>query len=89
VIKNKYGHQLKAPFPYYVQDRTYTKASVPVPIKVTYKGTQYPVEIPKQMTYDKFSQYVETLSDNLREFLISSPDPSGNPLFEETRPYLY
>jgi hypothetical protein len=29
VIKNKYGHQLKGPFPYYVKDKTFANYTVP------------------------------------------------------------
>lgn len=35
VVKNKYGHQLKAPFPYYVQEKNFMDASYEFPIKVT------------------------------------------------------
>lgn len=35
VLKNKYGHQLKSPFPYYVKEKTFMDAGYNFPIKIS------------------------------------------------------
>ncbi len=39
ILKNKYGHQLKAPFPYYVKEKTFMDAGYDFPISISTKPT--------------------------------------------------
>lgn len=38
VVKNKYSHQLKGPFPYYVKEKSFMGASYPFPVKIVEDG---------------------------------------------------
>jgi hypothetical protein len=89
VVKNKYNHQLKGPFPYYVKDKTYTSASVPVPIRVTYKGKSYAIPLARPYTYEKYAGYVSEFNEMLKEFHQGNPDPEKDVAYEDAKPFLY
>src|SRR5690606_25861121 len=89
VVKNKYGHQLKGPFPYYVQDKTFSNALTPTPIKVNYKGSVYAVSVPLEFTYAKYAPNVEQFNATLSRFLRKSPEPEETAAFDESKPFFY
>ncbi len=89
VLKNKYGHQLKAPFPYFIQDRTFSNALTAVPTRVRYKDKDYMVSIPKTMTYEKFAPYVEKLDEKLATYHRKSPAPDEMKNYSDHKPFFY
>ncbi|MCW3076436.1 MAG: hypothetical protein JWO32_1045 [Bacteroidetes bacterium] len=121
VIKNKYGHQLKGPFPYCVKEKNSNLTSYTMPINVTPlpaggtalffmcnptfladlaakdKGEKIvpktygnsTVKIKKQYTYEKISQSVDQINDELKQFHRSNPAPDLNRLDPSIKEFLY
>lgn len=117
VLKNKYGHQLKAPFPYLIKEKNFMDIPFDFPISTRPsadgKGvlidfevnktflqdrkenknqavkTAQTVKIKKQYTYEKISEDVGQLNDNLLEFFRASPQTDERKLNPIIKPYLY
>jgi len=51
VIKNKYGHQLKGPFPYFVKEKNFLDAGYEFPITVNQNGENVTFDFPVNKTY--------------------------------------
>jgi hypothetical protein len=66
ILKNKYGHQLKDPFPYYVVAKG--SPSSRVLEYFSYNGATIRVEMNKRYSRDKYELYVLELNYNLRKF---------------------
>lgn len=104
VLKNKYGHQLKKPFPYLSYEFPFRKAiynqlitinAVPILFNADKKQTTYlfegkPLEliIPADFTYTIFSYYVDLLNDNLHQYFRESPKPDATKI-ALVKPFLY
>ncbi|MDO9000585.1 MAG: hypothetical protein Q7W45_12520 [Bacteroidota bacterium] len=89
VVKNKYSHQLKAPFPYYVKDKTYAGANADVTEKIIFNGSIKEVLIGKQFSKEKLALYIGILNDNLIQFHQSTPKPELDKLDPSILPFLY
>ena len=66
VIKNKYGHQLKDPFPFFVLNKS-TVAGTPV-VNVMVGGQIVPVNVEKKHRLEKHYAYVNNLNKNFTNF---------------------
>jgi hypothetical protein len=90
VVKNKYGHQLKTPFPYHTNDKT---TSDPLLFSkgtpVMYKGKSYLIRLGPQSTYYKMAEYVESFNDALKGFYQSNPNPEQSKYYADAKPFLY
>ena len=89
VVKNKYGHQLKGPFPYYVKDKTYAGVNASVNQYVVLNGKTHLVTIGKQFSKEKLFLYIGVLDDNLRQFYQSTSTPEIEKINSEILPFLY
>jgi hypothetical protein len=89
VIKNKYGHQLKGPFPYFVKDKTYAGTNAGIEQQIMFKGQAKIVLIGKQFSREKLMSYIEILNDNLKQFHQSSPPPDLSRVDPVILPLLY
>ena len=89
VVKNKYGHQLKGPFPYYVKDKTYAGVNASVNQYVVLNGKTHLVTIGKQFSKEKLFLYIGVLDDNLRQFYQSTSNPEIEKINQEILPFLY
>lgn len=89
VIKNKYGHQLKGPFPYCVKDKTYAGVNASVNQYVVLNGKTHLVAIGKQFSKEKLFLYIGVLDDNLRQFYQSTSNPETEKIDPEILPFLY
>lgn len=89
VIKNKYGHQLKAPFPYYVKDKTYAGKNSAVKETVVYNGVTKTALVGKQFSKEKQSLYIGILNDNLAQFFQSTSAPDLKKIDPTVLPFLY
>lgn len=89
VVKNKYGHQLKGPFPYYVKDKTYAGVNASVNQYVVLNGKTHLVTIGKQFSKEKLFLYIGVLDDNLRQFYQSTSAPEIEKINSEILPFLY
>jgi hypothetical protein len=88
VLKNKYGHQLKEPFPFYspYNAKAITQGGN-VTVFIDYGGAKIPVSLNKRNTLEKHYTYVQTLNDRLERFYKEAKayqvtDP-------EVQPFLY
>ena len=89
VVKNKYGHQLKGPFPYYVKDKTYAGINASVRQAVVLDGKTSLANIGKQFSKEKLSIYIGILDDNLKQFYQSTPNLETEKIDSEILPFLY
>lgn len=121
MLKNKYGHQLKGPFPYCIKEKNFSGGLYIMPISVntnsaggvsfnymvdvTYladlkakdKGEKplkktfgnSTVKLKKQDTYEKISEAVDQMNDELNRFYRNSPKPDTSKLNADILPYLY
>lgn len=121
ILKNKYGHQLKGPFPYCIKEKNFSGGLYTMPISVntnsaggvsfnymvdlTYfadlkakdKGEKLlkktfgnsTVKLKKQDTYEKISEAVDQMNDELNRFYRNSPKPDTSKLSAEILPFLY
>ena len=64
VIKNKYGHQLKTPFPYYVKEKNYMNSAYNFPIKIITNG-------------DGSQSFLFTINKTYLEDLKTKPEPKN------------
>ncbi len=79
VLKNKYGHQLKNPFPFYV-NRTVFKSGNTHKINFKYIGIDGDKElektmvltIPKELTLERQRYYIADLNEKLQSFYLQS-----------------
>jgi hypothetical protein len=85
VIKNKYGHQLKDPFPFFVISRS-AVVGTPV-VNVMIGGVIVPVTLEKKYRLERHYAYVNRLNKNLwgfynqnKDYMVSDP---------EIKPFLY
>jgi len=89
VVKNKYGHQLKGPFPYFVKDKTYAGTSTGTEQQIMFKGQPKKVLIGKQFSREKLMAYVEILNDNLKQYHQGAPPPDLTRVDPAILPFLY
>jgi hypothetical protein len=66
ILKNKYGHQLKDPIPYYVVAKGSNSSRVIA--YYNYYGTTIKVEMAKRYSFEKYELYVLELNYNLKKF---------------------
>lgn len=85
VIKNKYGHQLKDPFPFYVLSKS-MEAGTPV-TNVMVGGVVVPVKVEKKNRLEKHYAYVNNLSHYLTKFYDENKGYEVND--PELKPFLY
>lgn len=85
VIKNKYGHQLKDPFPFFVISRS-TVAGTPV-TNVMIGGVIVPVKLEKKHRLEKHYSYIINLNKNLQSFYMQNKDFQVND--PDVKPFLY
>lgn len=85
VIKNKFGHQLKDPFPHYVKNKSTVVGTKFVNIKV---GDVFvPVELEKRQRVERHYAYVATLNKYFFSFYNENKDYEVND--EDVKPFLY
>lgn len=82
VIKNKYGHQLKDPFPFFVLNKS-TITGTPV-VYVMVGGVKVPVKVDKKDRLERHFAYVNNLNKNFHGFYNQNKDykvtePDVNP----------
>jgi hypothetical protein len=82
VIKNKYGHQLKDPFPFFVLNKS-TITGTPV-VNVMVGGVIVPVTVEKKNRLERHFSYVNSLNKNFHGFYNQNKDykitePDANP----------
>lgn len=85
VIKNKYGHQLKDPFPFFVISRSVTPGT-PV-VNVMIGGVIVPVKVEKKHRLERHYAYVISLNKNLFGFYNQNKDYEVSDA--EVKPFLY
>lgn len=85
VIKNKYGHQLKDPFPFFVTNKSTVIGAKYVTILVG--GTKVSVELDKKQRLERHYAYVNNLSKYLSAFYNSNKDYEVTD--PEIKPFLY
>lgn len=85
VIKNKYGHQLKDPFPFYVLNKS-TVTGTPV-VKVMIGGVIVSVPLEKKQRLERHYSYVNSLNKNFRGFYEQNKDYEVTD--SEIKPFLY
>lgn len=72
VIKNKYGHQLKDPFPHFVKNKSTVVGTKFVNIRVG--DVNVPVELEKRQRVERHYAYVATLNKYFMSFYTESKD---------------
>jgi hypothetical protein len=91
VLKNKYGHQLKKPFPFYVNRAVLRSSSKYDVTEIIYYDSDIPeavtFEIGKDVSLEKQGLYVEDLNDRLFHFYAREKNEQIND--PRIRPYLY
>lgn len=85
VIKNKYGHQLKDPFPFYVLNKS-TITGTPV-VNVMIGGVIVPVKLEKKLRLERHYVYVSNLNKNFVKFFTENKGYEVTAL--EIKPFLY
>lgn len=85
VIKNKYGHQLKDPFPFFVISRS-AVAGTPI-TNVMIGGIIVPVKLEKRHRLEKHYAYIISLNKNLNGFYEHNKDYKVSE--PEIKPFLY
>jgi hypothetical protein len=88
VLKNKYGHQLKDPFPFF---SPYNAKAISqggnVTVMINFGGAMIPVSLNKRNSLEKHYTYVQTLNTNLNKFYGSYKNYQvTNP---DVKPFLY
>jgi hypothetical protein len=85
VIKNKYGHQLKDPFPFYTLNKS-LETGTPV-TNVMIGGVVVPVKMDKKDRLEKHYAYVNNLNKHFVKFY---EDNKGSEITDpEVKPFLY
>lgn len=85
VIKNKYGHQLKDPFPFYVVSKSTVTGTPVVYIKV---GVAIiPVNLEKKQRLERHYVYVANLNKYLQSFYTKNKDYQATD--PDVKPFLY
>lgn len=85
VIKNKYGHQLKDPFPFYVLNKS-TVSGTPV-VHVMIGGVIVPVQVEKKQRIERHYSYVNSLNKDFFSFYNQNKGYEVND--PEMKPFLY
>lgn len=85
VIKNKYGHQLKDPFPFYVLNKS-TITGTPV-VKVMIGGVIVPVQVEKKQRLERHYAYVNSLNKDFLSFYTKNKDYEVTDA--DIKPFLY
>ena len=85
VIKNKYGHQLKDPFPFFVVSRS-AVIGTPV-VNVMIGGVMVPVKLDKKDRLERHYAYVNSLNKDLSGFYNQNKDYEVTD--PEIKPFLY
>ncbi len=91
VLKNKYGHQLKTPFPFYV-NRSFLNSSSKYDVKYSFTDAEGKLKnivltLSKDITLPKQKNYIQELSENLQRFYNNRQgEQVNNPLI---KPFLY
>lgn len=85
VIKNKYGHQLKDPFPFYVISKS-TIIGTPV-VYIPVGSTLVPVNVEKKQRLERHYAYVINLNKYLQSFYSDNKDYQVND--DDVKPFLY
>ena len=123
VLKNKYGHQLKAPFPYAIKEANFTAANYIFPIQYTPSPSgatsiaytinrtflqdlktkpeqkvikrnesgriTTSVKLKKELTYEKLSNAVTQLNEDLKHLYQAYPKPDVTRIKSEVKLFLY
>ena len=85
VIKNKYGHQLKDPFPFFVTNKSTVTGTRYVNVLI---GTRtVPVELEKKQRVERHYAYVSYLNKYFNKFYAENKDYEVND--PEIKPFLY
>lgn len=98
VTKNKYGHQLKEPFPYAVVAKGSAMAETVVYIQFVKPGETVPasevaalakvkVSISKKYSFEKYSGYIQNYNEGLQKFYSANKGFTTND--PEMKPFLY
>ncbi|MBL7895798.1 MAG: hypothetical protein JNK50_10950 [Bacteroidia bacterium] len=85
VIKNKYGHQLKDPFPFYVTNKS-TVTGTPI-VKIKVGDAIIPVNVEKRQRIERHYIYVAALNRYLSDFYKDNKDYEVTD--ENIKPFLY
>lgn len=85
VIKNKYGHQLKDPFPFFVLNKS-TITGTPVTY-VMVGGVKVPVNVEKKNRLERHFAYVSNLNKNFHGFYNQNKDYTVTE--PDLNPFLY
>ncbi len=85
VIKNKYGHQLKDPFPFYVTNKS-TITGTPI-VKIKVGETIVPVTVEKRQRLERHYVYVSGLNRYLNIFYKENAGYEVTD--EDVKPFLY
>lgn len=85
IIKNKYGHQLKEPFPFYIINKS-TVTGTPV-VYIKLNGASIPVTVEKKYRIERYCANVSTLNKYLIGFYNANKDYEVSD--ETIKPFLY
>lgn len=85
VIKNKYGHQLKDPFPFYVLNKSTVTGTPVVNIKVG--DIIVPVTLEKKQRIERHYAYIANLNKYLQSFYTQNKDYQVTD--PDVKPFLY
>lgn len=85
VIKNKYGHQLKDPFPFFVLNKS-TINGTPV-VNIMVGGVKVPVNVEKKNRLERHFSYVNNLNKNFHNFYNQNKDYQVTE--PDVQPFLY
>ena len=85
VIKNKYGHQLKDPFPFFVINKS-TITGTPI-VNVMIGGTIVPVTVEKKNRIERHYAYVASLNKYFSKFYAEYKDYEVKE--PDAKPFLY
>lgn len=85
VIKNKYGHQLKEPFPFFVTSKS-TITGTPI-VHILVGGVNVPVTVEKKQRIERHLIYVASLNRALTKYYTENKDYEITD--PELKPFLY
>lgn len=85
VIKNKYGHQLKDPFPFYVISKS-TVNGTPV-VYIPVGSAMVPVNVEKRQRLERHQAYITNLNKYLQHFYADNKDYQVTD--DDVKPFLY
>lgn len=85
VVKNKYGHQLKDPFPFFVLNKS-TITGTPV-VNVMIGGVIVPVTLEKKQRLERHYAYVSSLNKSFTKFFLENQGYEATD--PDLKPFLY